>query len=126
MQKKHFAASDQNQLADGNPNVIGKDGNVEDLELFGIALTPVIAGLVQALKALGMPSRLAPWAVTIFSMVAVATIGYVDANPEAGSMVEFFLNLLIYILGSVGFYEGVRWAAKTKLGFVGKPEIADE
>lgn len=96
---------------------------MENLELFGIALMPVIAGLVELLKRSGMPSRLAPWAVTGLSATAVIVIGYVGINPESSGAVEFALNLLIYVLGSIGLYEGVRWAKATDFGFSAKRDF---
>jgi uncharacterized membrane protein YccF (DUF307 family) len=83
-----------------------------ELMLGTVALAPVIAALVQAVKALGVPSKFAPWFNGAFSILAYGVIIMVKRDPAMAEPVTILLNALVIMLSAAGFYETVQWARR--------------
>lgn len=73
-----------------------------EFEAYGIALIPVIVGLVEVLKGLGLPNKLAPVASLIFGVVA----GVFYASP--GDLLGGVLIGLALGLSASGLYSGSK------------------
>ena len=89
---------------------------MENVQLFGITLAPVILALVQLLKLWGLPSRAAPWAAFILSVFGVWLVEYIALGPGNVEFVEWAFTMLVSFLASMGLYDGGKWAIKTRLG----------
>jgi len=89
---------------------------MENVQLFGITLAPVILATVQLLKMWGLPSRFAPIAALILSVFGVWLVEYVAVGPGNVEFIEWALTMLVSFLGSMGLYDGGKWAVKTRLG----------
>jgi len=80
-----------------------------EMTLGGIALAPIIAGLIQLLKKWGMPKHWAPIAnillSALFCMVILLILAEFPWSPTLEWWSIFFLQVLILFLESVGVYE---------------------
>jgi hypothetical protein len=83
-----------------------------ELMLGTVALAPLIAALVQVIKALGVKAEYAPWFNAALSVLAYALIVAVQRDPALAEPVNVLLNALVIFLSAAGFYETVRHAAK--------------
>lgn len=72
------------------------------IEVFGVALIPVIIGLVEVVKKLGLPNKVIPATSLVLGIVA----GIVYVHPDnvlAGVLVGIALGL-----SASGLYSGVK------------------
>lgn len=78
---------------------------MNELELFGVALMPLIAALVEfAKKTFGLPTTYAPIATGILAVAGYWLASYITENPEAAGDVKFWFNALVVFLGASGIY----------------------
>lgn len=78
----------------------------DQFEAYGIALIPVVLGLVELLKRLGLPSKWAPVASLALGLVA----GFFYMAP--GKPAEAILDGIAVGLGAVGLWSGSRSTAQ--------------
>lgn len=74
------------------------------IEVYGVALIPLIIGLVELIKWFGLPKKLLPLASLVFGITA----GIVYVNPEdikAGILVGLMMGL-----SASGLYSGTKHA----------------
>jgi len=71
-----------------------------DFTVYGIAIIPLIVGLIQLAKKFGFPSRLAP----LLSLVLGFTAAFIYIAP--GNPKEAILVGLVIGLSAVGLYSG--------------------
>lgn len=78
---------------------------MDELTFNGILLAPLIVAVVEAMKrVLNMPSKYAPVATVILSVLAYGAIQYAATNSGFYFGFEQFLNALIIALSSTGLY----------------------
>jgi predicted neutral ceramidase superfamily lipid hydrolase len=92
-----------------------------ELMLGTVALAPIIVALVQVFKALGVPSKYAPWFNAALSVLAYALIVAVERDPMLAEPVNILLNALVIFLSAAGLYETARYAVFVVRG-AGKDE----
>ena len=85
-----------------------------DLELVigGIALPPIIAGLIQLAKKLGLPDGYAPVANLILQVVGYGAMMLLGIYPEYLDWVVFGLKVAVGFLTAAGFYTTVKHLRK--------------
>ena len=76
-----------------------------ELTIGTIALVPIVVGIIQMLKKLGLPDDYAPWANAALTVVGYMVIVYVKSNPRYEQPVEMVLNGIMVFLSAGGFYE---------------------
>jgi hypothetical protein len=87
-----------------------------ELLLGTVALAPIIAALVQMVKALGVPAKFAPWFNAALSVAAYALIVAVQRDPALAEPANVLLNALVIFLSAAGFYETTKFAIKAVRG----------
>jgi len=75
---------------------------MQGMEVYGIAIIPVIIGLIEVAKAGGLPKRFAPILALVLGILA--GIVYVDPESVKGGV----LKGVAIGLASVGLYSGTR------------------
>jgi len=86
-----------------------------ELTIGAIAVAPVIAALVEAAKAAGLPSRWAPLMNAVLSVAAYLMVTQVLASkPEAVQAAAIALNVVIIFLTTAGFYTTAKYAATSR------------
>ncbi len=75
-----------------------------ELQIGAIALAPIIVGLVEVAKALGLDVKYAPWATGLLSLVAYGAVVLVEQRPDLLQPLLYALNALIVFLVATGFY----------------------
>ena len=78
---------------------------VPELQIQSLLLAPIIVGIIQALKMLGVPTKYAPWLNAIFSVAFYVLMIFVTAQPEYLQGVNIALNGLMVFLAAAGFYD---------------------
>ena len=78
---------------------------VPELQIESLLLVPIIVGVIQAVKAAGMPAKYAPWLNAVFSVAFYALMIFVTAQPEYLQGVNIVLNGLMVFLAAAGFYD---------------------
>lgn len=76
--------------------------NMVEIEAYGIALVPVIVGLVELFKGIGLSDKLAPVASLVFGILA----GIFYASPDdllGGVLIGIALGL-----SAIGLYSGTK------------------
>ena len=74
-------------------------------EIGGVLIGPIVAALIELLKAVGLPVKYAPWANIALSAVfwfLAQAYGYL---PEYGTWIVAVLQVVIVILTAAGFYQ---------------------
>jgi hypothetical protein len=82
-----------------------------NLVVGGIVLVPIVVGLVQFLKYMGLPTKYAPLANAILVVLAVILVLVTQAYPEIVEPVSIVLTGLVLFLANCGFYETVKYVA---------------
>ena len=72
--------------------------------IFGIALVPLIIGLVQVFKGVGLPDRWAPVASLVFGVLAGVAIG----SQTGLAPLEGVVTGIAFGLSASGLYSGTR------------------
>lgn len=81
-----------------------------ELYLGSIALMPVVVGIIEALKRVGLPSKYAPLANLLLSTAAYVVVTIAAGDPVFAKGAMTAVEILIILLGSWGFYEGQKFA----------------
>lgn len=82
-----------------------------ELYLGTVALAPVIAGLVEAAKAAGLPSKFAPVLNAVLTVIAYYLVSvYLVDHPEGVQIAALALNCLVIFLSAAGLYTTVNFA----------------
>jgi hypothetical protein len=79
-----------------------------DLTINGVAMVPVVIGLVAAATGLGMPKKLAP----VLAVGLGVAVGVLYVNP--GDTMQGVLSGVAIGLSAVGLYSGAKNALETK------------
>lgn len=79
---------------------------MQEMEVYGVAIIPVIVGLIEAAKRGGLPKRFSP--VLALALGILAGVVYLDTE----SMKEGVLQGIAIGLASVGLYSGSRHVMK--------------
>jgi hypothetical protein len=74
-------------------------------EIGGVLIGPLIAAIIEALKAAGMPVKYARWANLVLAMLSWFVIEALGVWPEYQGWVGAVLRIVIIILTAAGFYE---------------------
>jgi hypothetical protein len=85
-----------------------------ELQIGAIALAPIIVGLVEVAKALGLDVKYAPWLTGGLALLAYAAVVAVQQRPELLQPMVYALNALIIFLVSTGFYNRAQAALRRK------------
>lgn len=75
---------------------------MQGMEIYGVAIIPVIVGLIEVAKRAGLPKRFSP--ILAIALGILAGIVYL----ESGSIKEGVLKGIAIGLASVGLYSGTR------------------
>ena len=78
---------------------------VPELQIESLLLVPIIVGLIQAIKAAGMPAKFAPWLNAVFSVAFYAVMIWITAQPQYLHGATIGLNGLMVFLAAAGFYD---------------------
>ncbi|MCU9594552.1 hypothetical protein OEV82_08790 [Caldibacillus thermolactis] len=70
-------------------------------EIYDVAIIPLIAGITEIFKKIGLPAKYSP-IVAIFLGIII-TLVYVDVTPKEGVLVGIMLGL-----SASGFYSGTK------------------
>lgn len=76
-------------------------------EIGGVLLGPLVAALIEALKAAGMPVKYAPWANIVLSTAFWLLAQVYGSMPEYDTWIVAGLQIVIVILTAAGFYQEV-------------------
>lgn len=79
-----------------------------EMEVYGIAVIPIIVGLIEAAKAGGLPKRFAP----ILALILGVAAGVIYLNPD--SIKGGLLQGIAAGLASVGLYSGTSNVMKRR------------
>ena len=85
-----------------------------ELVIGGILLVPVIVGLVEFAKSLGLPSQYAPLLNAVLSAIAyigISLFGWADLELTA-----LVVNVIIIFLTAAGFYTTSKFIARAARG----------
>lgn len=74
-------------------------------QIGSVIIGPLVAAIVEALKAVGMPVSYAPWANTALAVVFWFIAQAFDVLPEYQTWIVAVLQILVIILTAAGFYE---------------------
>ena len=85
-----------------------------ELQIGAIALAPIIVGLVEVAKALGLNVKYAPWLTGLLSLVAYGGVVAVQQMPELLQPLIYALNALIIFLVATGFYNRAQVVLRRK------------
>ena len=85
-----------------------------ELQIGAIALAPIIVGLVEVAKALGLNVKYAPWLTGLLSLVAYGGVVAVQQNPALLQPLIYALNAVIIFLVSTGFYNRAQAVLRRK------------
>ena len=90
-----------------------------ELQIGAIALAPIIVGLVEVAKALGLNVKYAPWATGLLALVGYAAVVLVEQRPDLLQPMVYALNAIIVFLVATGFYNRAQALRNRKaIGFV--------
>ena len=85
----------------------------EDLTLYGIAMAPVIAAVVElAKRVFGMPTKYAPLLAAALAVGVLWFGQYQAQNPEVVQSAQFWLGALILFLSTSGFYSVAKFGGE--------------
>jgi hypothetical protein len=73
-----------------------------------IALAPIISGIIEVAKRLGLPVKYAPWMNAGLSVLGFILIIYLKENPTLTQPVTIGLNALVIFLTTAGFYDRAK------------------
>jgi hypothetical protein len=76
-----------------------------ELHLDGLLLVPVIVAIIEALKALGVPTKYTPWINAVLSVVFYILLIFVTAHPDYLTAATIGINGLMVFLAAAGFYD---------------------
>jgi hypothetical protein len=77
---------------------------VPELLIGGIYIVPIIIGLVELAKTLGMPTQYAPWANGVLSVVFYIVTVVLKQRPDLESTVAVILTAVLLFLVNSGVY----------------------
>lgn len=84
-------------------------------EIGGIIIGPLVAAIIEALKAFGFPVRYAPYLNLGLSIAFWLLATAFGALPEYQSWIVAALQILIIVLTAAGFYEeGIKRVTKQR------------
>ena len=83
-----------------------------ELQIGAIALAPIIVGLVEVFKALGLDVKYAPWLTGGLALLAYAAVVLVEQRPDLLQPMVYALNAVIVFLVATGFYNRAQAALK--------------
>jgi hypothetical protein len=83
-----------------------------ELSLFGVALMPIIVGVVETAKRLGMPSQYAPLLNGLLSIGGYILIQQLIIAPEITPTVQYIFNIVMVFLGAAGIYDIGKFTLK--------------
>ncbi len=90
-----------------------------ELQIGAIALAPIVVGLVEVAKALGLDVKYAPWLTGLLSLLAYGGVVLVEQRPDLLQPMLYALNALIVFLVATGFYNRAQaLRSKKTIGFV--------
>ena len=78
---------------------------IPNLEIGTIALIPVIVAVVEAFKACGLPSKYAPWANAVLTVLGYVVVMLLQKYPMYEPTAIIALTMLGIFLAAGGFYE---------------------
>lgn len=91
-----------------------------ELQIGAVALAPIIVGLVEVAKALGLDVKYAPWLTGVLSLVAYGGVVAVQQKPDLLQPMIYALNGLIIFLVATGFYNRAQAALQGRNKTAGK------
>ena len=80
------------------------------LEIGGILLAPVIVGLVELAKLIGLPPGAARWLSALLSVLAYTGIYALTQRPDMMQPTTLVLNAVIIFLTTAGLYHQAKAA----------------
>ncbi len=83
-----------------------------ELQIGAVALAPIVVGLVEVAKALGLKVEYAPWLTGLLSLLAYAAVVAVQQKPDLLQPMIYALNALIIFLVATGFYNRAQAALR--------------
>jgi hypothetical protein len=81
-----------------------------ELTIGGILLSPIIVGLVELTKLLGLPAHWARWLAALLSIIAYAGVYLIDQRPTLLEPTTIALNALVIFLTTAGLYHQAKAA----------------
>ncbi len=85
-----------------------------ELQIGAVALAPIIVGLVEVAKALGLDVRYAPWLTGGLALLAYGAVVLVQQRPDLLQPMVYALNAIIIFLVSTGFYNRAQALLRPK------------
>ena len=78
---------------------------IQDIYIGTIAVNPIVVGIIQLLKKLGMPKTWAPWANAVLTIIGYAVSLLLLQYPHWEPTLVKVLTVVIMFLSAGGFYE---------------------
>ena len=78
---------------------------IPNLEIGTIALIPIIVAVIEAFKAAGLPSKWAPWANAVLTVLGYVVVMLLQKYPTYEPTAIVALTMLGIFLAAGGFYE---------------------
>ena len=93
---------------------------IQDIYIGTVAVIPIVVGIIQLLKKLGMPSTWAPWVNFVLTLVGYAVSLLMLQYPHWEPTTTKVLTVVIMFLTAGGFYEvGDRTISLIKTELIG-------
>lgn len=80
-----------------------------DLTIGGIALVPIIAGILELLKRAGLDVKYVPWLNIVLSVLAYTAIQLLVVKPELLQPAVIIINGIVVALAAAGVYSTTRY-----------------
>ena len=78
---------------------------IPNLEIGTIALIPVIVAIIEAFKVAGLPSKWAPWANAVLTVLGYGVVMLLQKFPTYEPTAIVALTMLGIFLAAGGFYQ---------------------
>lgn len=78
---------------------------IQDIMIGGIALAPLVVGLVALAKKLGLPDEYAPWANGTLAVVAVMASKVMEMYPQYTEYFVVAATAVMVFLSASGIYQ---------------------
>ena len=78
---------------------------IPNLQIGTVLLVPIIVALIEAFKAVGLPSQHAPWVNAILTVLGYGAVMLLERFPGYEPVAVMALTMLMIFLGAGGFYE---------------------
>ena len=78
---------------------------IPNLQIGTVLLVPIIVAIIEAFKAAGLPSKWAPWANAVLTVIGYAAVLALQKFPSYEPTAVMIVTMLVIFLSAGGFYQ---------------------